>query len=353
MRIAVFTLTIFLQLCTSTYASQVKSIAVSDFVAHGISLDYAAIISDQIRTELLKDSTIHLMERSQMDQILKEQAFSQSGACDASECAVQIGKLLSVDELVVGSIGKIGDMYTITMRLLDVESGEIIRSKSENYSGRIEDFVTTTIPSVTASLIGGDLPRISRRITKSSYTNPYKNLFYASSSLLKRALIDYHLTPENGNATIINIGYAHQSKISSLSQVFVLPAIDFGIYEVFTPYSRLPNEYIGHFPLIIKPNISIRGDLGRVYGISGLALAIPVLQSINKTPNIDITGAQIQVNIGAGAYIFKHVALDARYIFSTIDFELLDPQDPEPDEADPVISHSLRNDFELRAIIAF
>jgi len=47
-----------------------------------------------------------VMERSEMALVLQEQSFQQSGVCDQSSCALEIGKILSVDRMVVGSVGQ-------------------------------------------------------------------------------------------------------------------------------------------------------------------------------------------------------------------------------------------------------
>ena len=71
--------------------------------------------------------------------MLKEQGFQQSG-CVSSECAVEAGKLLGVDQIVTGSIGKIGSYYTVSANdygkpvsagiyLYQIQAGEYMRTK--------------------------------------------------------------------------------------------------------------------------------------------------------------------------------------------------------------------------------
>lgn len=127
-------------------------IAVSELTPYGVNLSDAAIISDRLRAELLKTARFRVMERGQMNQILKEQAFQNSGACDNTECAIETGKLLSVNRIIAGSIGKIGDMYTMQIRLLNVQTGEILNSVSKDYTGRIEGLMTDALPELAQRL---------------------------------------------------------------------------------------------------------------------------------------------------------------------------------------------------------
>jgi len=145
----------FLAALTQAASIQIN-IAVSDLERRGgIDSSEALIISDRLREKLLNTGKFRVMERGMMDQILKEQSFQQTGACNASECQVQMGRLLGVDRLIVGSVGKIGAMYTIGVRMLDVSTGEIVMTTSQDLKGDIED------------LLGGPLERIANQIVKS------------------------------------------------------------------------------------------------------------------------------------------------------------------------------------------
>jgi len=73
-----------------------------------------------------------------MESILKEQAFSLSGACNSAECAVEIGQLLSAKKMVVGDIGKIGETYSITLRMVDVSTGKIDGSWDDKFLGKVD-----------------------------------------------------------------------------------------------------------------------------------------------------------------------------------------------------------------------
>jgi hypothetical protein len=130
-------------------------VAVSDLDPHGISRSDAAIISDRLRSELLQTGRVRVLERGEMDRILKEQAFQASGACDRSECAVEIGKLLSVDRMVVGSVGRIGDIYTLSARILDVGTGEVLFGANQDQEGGLDSLLETTVPALAARLADG------------------------------------------------------------------------------------------------------------------------------------------------------------------------------------------------------
>jgi len=131
------------------------SLAVEDFASRGVSKDDAAILSDRLREALVQTGKVRVLEREEMDKILKEQAFQQSGACDQSECAVKIGRLLAVDRMVVGTVGRIGSLYTLGARLLDVGSGEVVFTASRDNEGPLEELLRVAVPEIAARLAEG------------------------------------------------------------------------------------------------------------------------------------------------------------------------------------------------------
>ena len=67
-----------------------------------------------------------------METALEEISFSFSGASD-SEKQHEIGKLLSVQYVIVGSLGKIGSNFLLNLKMIEVETGETISTVSERY----------------------------------------------------------------------------------------------------------------------------------------------------------------------------------------------------------------------------
>ena len=139
-------------LLISTICSQ-ETIAVLPFDVAGITTDEATILIDRLGVEIYKLGTYTVIERSRIDEVLKEQGFQQMG-CTTSECAVEVGMLLGVQKMVTGTIGRLGSLYTISARLVDVESGTIEGQVSKDVSGSIEILLLTTMAEVAAELSG-------------------------------------------------------------------------------------------------------------------------------------------------------------------------------------------------------
>ncbi len=140
--------------CLQCPAARIPVVAITDLQAHGISQGDAATITDALASNLQKTGKFRVMERSQMDQILKEQNFQQSGACDASQCAVEMGRILGLDRIVVGSMGLVGSTYSFNLRLVDVGTGEALRTTAGVHKGSIDEVLTDLVPAAVADLAG-------------------------------------------------------------------------------------------------------------------------------------------------------------------------------------------------------
>ncbi len=138
-----FIVGMFFASVSSLFAQKTKeTIAVLDFNAiSGINTSAAPTLTSIFRSELINTKKYYVLERSDMESILKEQAFSLSGACNSAECAVEIGQLLSAKKIVVGEIGKIGETYSITLRLVDVSTGKIDGSWDDKFQGKADGLI--------------------------------------------------------------------------------------------------------------------------------------------------------------------------------------------------------------------
>lgn len=105
------------------------NIAVSDFAGKNVSAADASIVADFMRTELVKSGKYNVVDKSNMDKILAEASFQQSG-CTESDCAVQLGKILNVKKIIVGTLSKLEGIYYITTNFVDVQTGKIEGSET-------------------------------------------------------------------------------------------------------------------------------------------------------------------------------------------------------------------------------
>ena len=105
-------------------------IAVLDLDSEGATKEQGSAFSARLREELLKGGRFRMVDRSQLDQVLKEQALQQSG-CTTEECAVQVGRILGVRKIVSGRLIKVSEgVWQVSAQMLDVETAETLKAES-------------------------------------------------------------------------------------------------------------------------------------------------------------------------------------------------------------------------------
>ena len=86
-----------------------------------------------------------------MKSILKEQGFQQSG-CTTNECIVEVGRLIGVEQIAGGSISKIGSTYSVSARIVSVETGKILKTATYDFRGEIDDLLISGMKQIAIQL---------------------------------------------------------------------------------------------------------------------------------------------------------------------------------------------------------
>lgn len=157
--------------------SQNLTIAVNDLDVAGVEKSTASIISDRLRSELFNTGKFIVIERNQMEEILKEQGFQQTG-CTNNDCAVEMGQLLGVKYMFAGKIGKVGKTYALSLRMIDVQTGAILATSNTDCKCEIDDVLLES-----TKLIAKDIAE------KAINLNPNKNSVIKISTKPKGAIL--------------------------------------------------------------------------------------------------------------------------------------------------------------------
>jgi len=128
------------------------TIAVVDFTGNNVSVGDCRALTDRLRSELFNTKYFKVIEREMMDEIIKEQGFQQSG-CTTNECMVTVGKLIGVEKIVGGSISQVGNVYSVSARIVSIETGEIENTAVYDHTGNIGELLTGGMKKVAYELI--------------------------------------------------------------------------------------------------------------------------------------------------------------------------------------------------------
>ena len=134
--------TIVLLFVVTVFAQDTRpTVAILDFEGQGISVQEVQTLTERMRSEIGSTNAIRLIERKAIESIMAEQGLAQSG-CVSDECAAEVGQLLGVQFMINGTIGKLGDKYTIDVKMFSVETGEAERTVSSTHDGDIAGLLT-------------------------------------------------------------------------------------------------------------------------------------------------------------------------------------------------------------------
>ena len=139
-------------LITGIILGQIENVAVFDFSNNGIDDDEVVMLTDRLRTELVKYGKINLVERSKIDEVLSEQELQSSGCVD--ECLIEVGKILGASSIITGSIGKVGNYYSINARKINATTSKIENAVSYDSRYDIDDLLVSGIDIVAGKLLG-------------------------------------------------------------------------------------------------------------------------------------------------------------------------------------------------------
>lgn len=238
---------------SSICAQSKKTLAVLEMDAEGISASEVRIISDRLRTALVKTGHFIVLERDKMNSVLQEQGFQQGG-CVSDECVVEMGKLIGTQLMVAGSIGKIGQLYTFNVRIIDVESGRVLRTAIDDCRCPIEDVLTSSTDKIAQLLIGNESAIEQKELKKAAqnsrfYFSPFLGYGSEDSEKLGVGGKFGYQTSEGfllGTEVIFHLGTDESTEVTNYAgNTFILG--EFGYIFRFKKFSLLTSLVAGYY----------------------------------------------------------------------------------------------------------
>ncbi len=148
-----------------------KNIAVIDLDSRGgLSKAEVGTLTDRLRSMLVRTHAFTVIDRGLMEDVLSEQGFQMSG-CTSTDCAVEAGKILGVERMLSGTIGRLGKLYTIDIILIDVSTSQIIKSLTRDYRGEVEGLVD--LMKSLADELAGAAPAEAKPVVKKKVSKKY------------------------------------------------------------------------------------------------------------------------------------------------------------------------------------
>lgn len=116
----------------SQFATENTALAVSELVVPAPDENHERVayaISEYITETLVQKKKFRVIEKKQIGRIIKALELNQTGLTDASSAEI-IGKLVGAKFMLLGSVTFTGESYQVSVRLVEIQTGQIKLSKS-------------------------------------------------------------------------------------------------------------------------------------------------------------------------------------------------------------------------------
>ena len=107
-------------------------------LAAGMDPTAGVPVTDKIVEELVNSGKFTVLDRANVDQILREKEFQLSSGIVRNEEIRQAGEYLGADYVVLANASRVGSTYVITAKMIDVVTGEIAAQASTEKQGKID-----------------------------------------------------------------------------------------------------------------------------------------------------------------------------------------------------------------------
>ncbi len=91
--------------------------------------DFGVGLQQMLLTELSQSSNLRIIERGRLNELMKEQDLAAQGRVQA-DGAARIGKLVGARYVILGSFTDVYGQFRMDTRVVDVETGEILKTES-------------------------------------------------------------------------------------------------------------------------------------------------------------------------------------------------------------------------------
>ena len=113
----------------------------------------ARLVANRISARVTASDSHRVVDPAIRDSVAEELEFSLSGMVDRQQ-QLEAGRMLAADFIITGALGTLGARYSLSLRLLRVETGETVSELSRLYQS-FDELVDDIIPATEELL---DLP---------------------------------------------------------------------------------------------------------------------------------------------------------------------------------------------------
>lgn len=106
----------------------------------GLTAEDANFIRSRFAALLPQYDLFDEIAESHIQGVLKVSEFNRSDFTSTMDYALEIGKILQIRYVIIGSVGRIDDLFSLNTSVVDIETGIIIHSAVTDHRGKLSDF---------------------------------------------------------------------------------------------------------------------------------------------------------------------------------------------------------------------
>ena len=109
-------------------------------------------VAERLTTSLFDPKSIRIIERTRLDEVLREQKLAETGALDA-KTAQKVGNLAGANVVITGSLVDLGEELAVDLRAIDCKSGEVVGTAEANlrWSESLRKLAGITVTQASAT----------------------------------------------------------------------------------------------------------------------------------------------------------------------------------------------------------
>lgn len=148
-------------ICFPNLSLAKEKLVVMDLEAkHGVEQSLAEALSVWVGDMIHGFGEFEVLSKEDLVSIAKRTTMQkQLGACNDTRCLITFGRTIGIKYIVAGALSKLGDTYTISLRLLDTEGeGAGVKRRENKMCKCTEEELLDAVQTVTAMLMDKKVP---------------------------------------------------------------------------------------------------------------------------------------------------------------------------------------------------
>jgi hypothetical protein len=165
-------LSLIIALGIPSLSSAKEKLAVMDLKpGHGVEESLADALSVEVRDAIHSFGDYEVLSKEDLAAIAERTRMRQSLGCDDTQCLIDFGQAIGTRYMVAGFISKLGNTYSINLRLIDTEGEDPgVKNRASEKCACPEDELYQTAKAAAALVMGKEMPEAK----KTAATQPKK-----------------------------------------------------------------------------------------------------------------------------------------------------------------------------------